>query len=172
MLIWVDIYCINQCNVGYNTAEQMDHSCHWSMQTQWNAWSSCRCEDRKIFPHLIKNQHFHLRCVPSCGVLLSTAVNFSFIPVAKNNQSFSWNQRDRQKKTEGEHVRYNMCKWGIQFQWCHSLQTLSTLRCCCMCACVACMSCTEAAFVISFFHSARKRNMFMLHKLNSVLHYI
>lgn len=109
--------------------------------------------------HIWWNQHFHLRCVPSCGVLLSTAVNFSFIPVAKNNQSFSWNQRDRQKKTEGEHVRYNMCKWGIQFQWCHSLQTVYSKMLLHVCMC--CMHVLHWSCICHLFFSFCKKKEYV-----------
>lgn len=70
-------------------------------------------------------------------------------------------QGGRGRREGGEYVRYNCCKWGIQFQWCHPVQTLPSQRC---------TLCRAAAFALLFLPTVKKKKKnkcvyFMLLKL-------
>ena len=111
------------------------------------------CKDRKSIRFWIKTN------IPICSDLNHVLSFFVLLqrptttrPSDETRETDRDRDRDRGRSEEGEYVRYNWCKWGIQFQWCHSLQTLSTLRCCCMCVYGAHMSCTAAAFIVWIFN--------------------
>lgn len=139
-----DFYCINQCYVWYYnyTAEQRDHSFYWSMLTQWMletaALSVCFHIWTRTFTFVTLSIMWCPSLIDGQPLFYSSGKQEPDLLMKQEKHT----ERDRGRCEEGEYVRYNWCKWAIQFQWCHSVQTLSTLRLCCMlvlrCSCICC----------------------------------
>lgn len=139
-----DFYCINQCYVWYYnyTAEQRDHSFYWSMLTQWMletaALSVCFHIWTRTFTFVTLSIMWCPSLIDGQPLFYSSGKQEPDLLMKQEKHT----ERDRGRCEEGEYVRYNWCKWAIQFQWCHSVQTLSTLRWCCMlvlrCSCICC----------------------------------